>query len=52
MKPAEMGGSGATPEYGSGLGSCQKAQFGFSAFSTASAAKVFVYVYTLCMYYY
>jgi hypothetical protein len=50
MKPVELGGSGTTPKDGSGLGSCPKADFGFSAFSTVSAAAVFVYVYTLCMY--
>ena len=42
MKPAELGGRGATLEYGSGSGPCPKADFGTSAFSTASAATVFV----------
>jgi len=42
MKPAELGGRGATLVYGSGSGPCPKADFGTSAFSTASAATVFV----------
>jgi hypothetical protein len=49
MKPAELGGRGGTLEYGCVPGSCPKADFGTSAYSAASAATVFVSIYTLCM---
>jgi len=47
MKHAELGGRGATLEYGSDSGSCAKADFGTSAFSAASTATGFVFVYNL-----